>query len=66
MLFPKDSTIWLAAYAIQQNEELYPDPNLFNPDRFLNHRKLANDYAVSPDWQNRDKSHHCPEKWQRN
>lgn len=55
MFFPKDSTIWLAAYAIHQNETLYPDPDTFNPDRFVNHKKLANDYAVGADWQNRDK-----------
>ncbi|KAK5556602.1 hypothetical protein LTR46_005114 [Exophiala xenobiotica] len=55
MLFPKDSTVWLAAWAIHQNDEEYPDHDRFNPDRFKNHTKLANDYAVGPDWQNRDK-----------
>ncbi|KAK5230209.1 hypothetical protein LTR47_001310 [Exophiala xenobiotica] len=55
MFFPKDSTVWLAAWAIHQNDEEYPDHDRFNPDRFKNHTKLANDYAVGPDWQNRDK-----------
>lgn len=56
MFFPKDSIVWLAAWAIHQNENLYPDHDQFNPDRFINHPKLANDYAVSPDWESRDKS----------
>ncbi|KAK5467893.1 hypothetical protein LTS15_000866 [Exophiala xenobiotica] len=55
MFFPKDSTVWLAAWAIHQSDDEYPDPDRFNPDRFKNHTKLANEYAVGPDWQNRDK-----------
>lgn len=55
MLIPKDSTVFLAAWAIHQDEKLYPDHNTFNPDRFVNHKKLANEYAVGPDWQQRDK-----------
>lgn len=55
MLFPKDSTIWLAAWAIHQNDDEYPDHDRFNPDRFKNHTKLANEYAVGPDWKGRDK-----------
>lgn len=55
MLFPKDSTVWLAAWAIHQNEDIYPGHERFNPDRFKNHSKLANEYAVSADWSNRDK-----------
>lgn len=55
MLFPKDSTVWLAAWAIHQSDEEYPDHDRFNPDRFKNHTKLANEYAVGPDWQGRDK-----------
>jgi len=34
----------------------YDDPDAFNPDRYLNHPRLANDYAGSPDFNNRDKS----------
>ncbi|KIW33913.1 uncharacterized protein PV07_00727 [Cladophialophora immunda] len=58
MYLPKDSTVWLAAWAIHQNNDEYADHDRFNPDRFSNHRKLANDYAVGPDWQGRDKAIH--------
>ena len=54
MFLPKNSTVWLAAWAIHQNEDEYPDHDRFNPDRFKNHTKLAYDYAVGPDWANRD------------
>lgn len=30
------------------------DANTYNPDRYLNHRGLATEYASSPDHQNRD------------
>ncbi|KIX96478.1 uncharacterized protein Z520_07744 [Fonsecaea multimorphosa CBS 102226] len=46
MYFPKDCTVWLAAWAIHHNDDIYPDHERFNPDRFLNHDKLANEYAA--------------------
>jgi cytochrome P450 len=55
-LIPKGSTIFIAVWAMHQDEKLYKDHEKFNPDRFLNHPKLANEYASSPDYQNRDKS----------
>lgn len=36
--------------------EGYDDPFAFNPDRYINHHKLANDYAGSADYKLRDKS----------
>lgn len=54
MLLPKDSMVWLAAWAIHQDENIYPNPERFDPDRFLHHKKLANEYAVGPDWESRD------------
>ncbi|KKA22700.1 Cytochrome P450 oxidoreductase [Rasamsonia emersonii CBS 393.64] len=56
MLIPKDSTVFVATWAIHHSEDLFPDHDTFNPDRYKNHPKLANDYAGSPDWSNRDKS----------
>ncbi|KAF2499912.1 putative cytochrome P450 oxidoreductase [Lophium mytilinum] len=55
MLIPKDSMIFVPAWALHHNENNgYEDPDTFNPDRFLNHPKLANDYAGSPDYNMRD------------
>ena len=54
MLIPKNTTIFVGIYAMHQDESLYPDHETFNPDRYLNHPKLANEYAVGPDYMNRD------------
>ncbi|KAF2752798.1 cytochrome P450 [Pseudovirgaria hyperparasitica] len=51
---PKDSAIVLTAYSLHRNS--YDQPNIYNPDRFIDHPKLAMDYAGSPDYMNRDKS----------
>ncbi|OCL14884.1 cytochrome P450 [Glonium stellatum] len=51
MLIPKDSTIFIPIWALQHSEHLgFKDPESFNPDRYINHPKLANDYAGSPDY----------------
>ncbi|KAF2501617.1 cytochrome P450 [Lophium mytilinum] len=55
MLIPKDSTVFIPTWAIHHTDAIYEDSEKFNPDRYLNHPKLANDYAGSPDWANRDK-----------
>jgi hypothetical protein len=55
MLIPKDSTVFCPTWAIHHSEDIYNDPESFNPDRYLNHPKLANDYSGSPDWKIRDK-----------
>ncbi|KAL1980669.1 hypothetical protein VTN96DRAFT_3649 [Rasamsonia emersonii] len=39
-LIPKGSTIFIAVWAMHQNEKLYQDHEKFNPDRFLNHPNL--------------------------
>lgn len=45
----------MGVWAMHQNEKLYFDHETFNPDRFLNHPKLANEYASSSDYESRDK-----------
>ncbi|RHZ50537.1 hypothetical protein CDV55_103176 [Aspergillus turcosus] len=55
MLIPKGSTIFVGVWAMHHDEKYYPDHDTFNPDRFVNHPKLANDYAVGPNYENRDK-----------
>lgn len=54
-LIPKGSTIFMGVWAMHQNEKLYFDHEKFNPNRFLNHPKLANEYATSADYEGRDK-----------
>ncbi|KAK5451326.1 hypothetical protein LTS15_008090 [Exophiala xenobiotica] len=53
MLIPKDSTIIVPVWALHHGDE-FDDENDFRPERYLGHSKLANDYAGSPDWANRD------------
>ncbi|KAF9002774.1 cytochrome P450 [Cyathus striatus] len=36
MYIPKGSTIYANLYSITQDDEMFPDPNTFNPERFLN------------------------------
>ncbi|KAM5354649.1 hypothetical protein ACJ41O_001296 [Fusarium nematophilum] len=54
MLIPKDSTIFIPTWAIHHSDGIYADSAKFNPDRYLQHPRLANDYAGSPEWENRD------------
>ena len=54
MLFPKDATVFIPTWALHHSDTIYPDADAFNPDRFLGHTRLANDYAGSPDYANRD------------
>ncbi|CAM1509767.1 Fc.00g001020.m01.CDS01 [Cosmosporella sp. VM-42] len=43
----KNSMIFVPIWALHHDESKFPDHDEFNPDRYLNHPKLANDYAVS-------------------
>ncbi|KAF2652642.1 cytochrome P450 2D18 [Lophiostoma macrostomum CBS 122681] len=52
MLIPKDATIFIPPYVL--NRTLYENSEEYNPDRYLNHPRLAMDYAGSPDYMNRD------------
>lgn len=53
-MIPKDSTIFFNHWGIHHTSDFYDDPDVYNPDRYLNHTRLANDYAGSPDYMNRD------------
>jgi hypothetical protein len=56
MLIPKDSTIFLPVWALNNwSAQGFSDPEIYNPDRYINHPKLANDYAGSADYKERDK-----------
>lgn len=54
MFIPKNSIIFTGTWAIHHNGSEFRDPDIFNPDRYLGHPKLASEYAGSPDWANRD------------
>jgi cytochrome P450 len=54
MLIPKNSMIFVPVWALHHTEDIYAEHDTFNPDRYLGHPKLANDYAGSADWKNRD------------
>ncbi|KAL5352910.1 hypothetical protein ACLOAV_002858 [Pseudogymnoascus australis] len=53
MLIPKDATIIVPVWALHHSDE-YEDDDSFIPERYAKHPKLANDYAGSSDWENRD------------
>lgn len=55
MFIPKGTMIFVGIWAIHQNEESFPNHDHFNPDRYLGHPKLANEYAVGSDYNRRDK-----------
>jgi cytochrome P450 len=54
MFIPKGSIIFIAVWALHHMESEFKGHNDFNPDRYLNHPKLANDYAGSADYESRD------------
>ncbi|KAG6358346.1 hypothetical protein INS49_014230 [Diaporthe citri] len=54
MLIPKGSTIIQTISAIQEDPDFYDNAEKFDPDRYLNHPGLANEYAASSDWDHRD------------
>jgi hypothetical protein len=51
---PTDSSVFCPAYNIHFNSELYPDPHVYNPDRYLDRPLPAMSYAGSPDYEKRD------------
>lgn len=55
MFIPKGSMVFLGIWAMHHDDKIYPHHDEFNPDRYLNHPKLAPDYAVGADYKNRDK-----------
>ncbi|KAJ3652024.1 hypothetical protein Zmor_018025 [Zophobas morio] len=47
--FPKDTTLTLYLYGVHQNEKYFPEPEKFDPDRFLPERQSErHNYAFVP------------------
>jgi cytochrome P450 len=53
-IIPKNSIIAISQYAIHYNQTLFPDPETFNPERYLKHPHGAAVYAAAPDPYDRD------------
>ncbi|KAH8798536.1 cytochrome P450 [Xylogone sp. PMI_703] len=51
---PKNSVIRLNTWAIHRDPKRYPDPQIFMPERFLNHHLSASAYANSSNIADRD------------
>ncbi|KAJ3481079.1 hypothetical protein NLI96_g7909 [Meripilus lineatus] len=54
MYIPKDTVVILDCYTLHHNEERYPDPFTFNPDRYLGDNSSCADSANLPDAMQRD------------
>jgi hypothetical protein len=53
-IIPKGTGLMLHQNGIQMDPELYPEPEKFNPDRFLDHPLKAGDYVGIADPYKRD------------
>ena len=53
-IIPKDVVVCVQQYAIHYDEDRYPDPTAFRPERFLDHPHKAGYYAAIPDPYERD------------
>lgn len=54
MIVPKDSTVILNVWGLHHDPTRFPNPEIFDPDRFAGRTLLAPDYASSADFENRD------------
>lgn len=48
MLIPKDSTIFIAQWALNHSEKYAKDPDIFDTERFAGFSEPANHYIHSP------------------
>lgn len=56
MLIPKDATVIIPTWAMHLSDSMgYKEAEKYNPDRFLKFPKLADSYAGSPNYEDRDK-----------
>lgn len=54
MFIPKDSIISINQYGIHYDPDRYPDPEKFDPNRYINHSLKAGAYTAHPDPYERD------------
>lgn len=53
-LLPKNSTLILNVWQLHQDEKRYPNPDLFNPDRFQGYTGFSAEYTNVADPEKRD------------
>lgn len=53
-LLPKGSEVIVNIYGLHHDEERYLNHDVFDPSRFLNKPALADEYAHTPDYEQRD------------
>ncbi|KAE8378183.1 cytochrome P450 [Aspergillus bertholletiae] len=51
---PKGATVFINGWALHHDERRYPNHDVFDPDRYAGYTRLASEYAVSSDYENRD------------
>lgn len=51
---PKGTVIILNVWGLHHDEKAFPDPDNFDPERYAGRTQLAAEYAVSPDYEQRD------------
>ncbi|EOD47128.1 putative cytochrome p450 protein [Neofusicoccum parvum UCRNP2] len=55
-LIPKDAMILMPIWAIHRYESNgFENPDQYNPDRYMNHKRLGSELTGIPDYENRDK-----------
>ena len=54
MKIPKGATVILNVWGLHHDPVKFPNPDMFDPDRFAGRTLLAPDYASSADYENRD------------
>jgi cytochrome P450 len=53
-LLPKGTIIFVNVWGLHHDESKFPNPDIFDPDRYLDRPLLAAEYANSADFENRD------------
>ncbi|KAH8693657.1 putative cytochrome P450 [Talaromyces proteolyticus] len=53
-LLPKGTTLIMNTWGLHHDEKQFANPDVFNPDRYAGKTLSAAEYAISPDYENRD------------
>lgn len=53
-LLQKGTIIIMNVWGLHHDESVFPNPDIFDPERYAGHTQLAAEYAASPDYEKRD------------